>query len=212
MTTLLVVFDVDSTLIQEEVIELLAANAGSLAEVAVVTERAMRGELDFEQSLRARVKTLAGLDAGVLIEAYDQINLTPGAQELIQHVHKVGGKAAAVSGGFNQLLEPLAQRLGLDYRLANQLEIIDGKLTGEVIGDIIDKPAKATALRAWANELGLELSQTIAVGDGANDLDMLGTAGLGIGFCGKPRVRAAADILVNVNDLSQVIGLIGQRA
>ena len=212
MTTLLVVFDVDSTLIQEEVIELLAANAGSLAEVAVVTERAMRGELDFEQSLRARVKTLAGLDAGVLIEAYDQINLTPGAQELIQHVHKVGGKAAAVSGGFNQLLEPLAQRLGLDYRLANQLEIIDGKLSGEVIGDIIDKPAKATALRAWANELGLELSQTIAVGDGANDLDMLGTAGLGIGFCGKPRVRAAADILVNVNDLSQVIGLIGQRA
>ncbi len=212
MTTLLVVFDVDSTLIQEEVIELLAANAGSLAEVAEVTERAMRGELDFEQSLRARVKTLAGLDAGVLIEAYDQINLTPGAQELIQHVHKVGGKAAAVSGGFNQLLEPLAQRLGLDYRLANQLEIIDGKLSGEVIGDIIDKPAKATALRAWANELGLELSQTIAVGDGANDLDMLGTAGLGIGFCGKPRVRAAADILVNVNDLSQVIGLIGQRA
>jgi len=212
VTTLLVVFDVDSTLIQEEVIELLAANAGSLAEVAVVTERAMRGELDFEQSLRARVKTLAGLDAGVLIEAYDQINLTPGAQELIQHVHKVGGKAAAVSGGFNQLLEPLAQRLGLDYRLANQLEIIDGKLSGEVIGDIIDKPAKATALRAWANELGLELSQTIAVGDGANDLDMLGTAGLGIGFCGKPRVRAAADILVNVNDLSQVIGLIGQRA
>lgn len=212
MTTLLVVFDVDSTLIQEEVIELLAANAGSLAEVAVVTERAMRGELDFEQSLRARVKTLAGLDAGVLIEAYDQINLTPGAQELIQHVHKVGGKAAAVSGGFNQLLEPLAQRLGLDYRLANQLEIIDGKLSGEVIGDIIDKPAKSTALRAWANELGLELSQTIAVGDGANDLDMLGTAGLGIGFCGKPRVRAAADILVNVNDLSQVIGLIGQRA
>ena len=212
MTTLLVVFDVDSTLIQEEVIELLAANAGSLAEVAEVTERAMRGEFDFEQSLRARVKTLAGLDAGVLIEAYDQINLTPGAQELIQHVHKVGGKAAAVSGGFNQLLEPLAQRLGLDYRLANQLEIIDGKLSGEVIGDIIDKPAKATALRAWANELGLELSQTIAVGDGANDLDMLGTAGLGIGFCGKPRVRAAADILVNVNDLSQVIGLIGQRA
>jgi phosphoserine phosphatase len=212
VTTLLVVFDVDSTLIQEEVIELLAANAGSLAEVAEVTERAMRGELDFEQSLRARVKTLAGLDADVLLEAYDQINLTPGALELIQYVHKLGGKVAAVSGGFNQLLEPLAQRLGLDYRLANQLEIIDGKLTGEVIGDIIDKPAKATALRAWANELGLELSQTIAVGDGANDLDMLGAAGLGIGFCGKPRVRAAADILVNLNDLSQVIGLIGQRA
>jgi phosphoserine phosphatase len=212
VTTLLVVFDVDSTLIQEEVIELLAANAGSLAEVAEVTERAMRGELDFEQSLRARVKTLAGLDAGVLIEAYDQIHLTPGAQELIQHVHKVGGKVAAVSGGFNQLLEPLAQRLSLDFWLANQLEIIDGKLTGEVIGDIIDKPAKATAMRAWANELGLEPSQTLAVGDGANDLDMLGAAGLGIGFCGKPRVRAAADILVNVNDLSQVIGLIGQRA
>lgn len=212
MTTLLVVFDVDSTLIQEEVIELLAANAGSLAEVSEVTERAMRGELDFEQSLRARVKTLAGLDAGVLIEAYNQINLTPGAQELIQHVHKIGGKVAAVSGGFNQLLEPLASRLGLDYRLANQLEIIDGKLTGEVTGTIIDKPAKATALRAWATELGLEPNQTIAVGDGANDLDMLGVAGLGIGFCGKPQVRAAADILVNVNDLSQVIGLIGQRA
>ena len=212
MTTLLVVFDVDSTLIQEEVIELLAANAGSLAEVSEVTERAMRGELDFEQSLRARVKTLAGLDAAVLIEAYNQINLTPGAQELIQHVHEIGGKVAAVSGGFNQLLEPLAQRLGLDYWLANQLEVVDGKLTGEVTGAIIDKPAKATALRAWASELGLALSQTIAVGDGANDLDMLGVAGLGIGFCGKPRVRAAADILVNVNDLSQIISLIGKRA
>ena len=211
MTALLVVFDVDSTLIQEEVIELLAANAGSLVEVSEVTERAMRGELDFEQSLRARVKTLTGLNASVLTDAYNQINLTPGAVELIEHVHSIGGKVAAVSGGFNQLLEPLAQQLGLDYWLANELEIVDAKLTGEVTGAIIDKPAKATALRAWAAELGLDTAQTIAVGDGANDLDMLAVAGLGIGFCGKPRVRAAADILVNVNDLSQVIGLLGRN-
>lgn len=211
MTALLVVFDVDSTLIQEEVIELLAANAGSLVEVSEVTERAMRGELDFEQSLRARVKTLTGLNASVLTDAYNQINLTPGAVELIEHVHSIGGKVAAVSGGFNQLLEPLAQQLGLDYWLANELEIVDAKLTGEVTGAIIDKPAKATALRAWAAELGLDTAQTIAVGDGANDLDMLAVAGLGIGFCGKPRIRAAADILVNVNDLSQVIGLLGRN-
>jgi phosphoserine phosphatase len=211
VTALLVVFDVDSTLIQEEVIELLAANAGSLVEVSEVTERAMRGELDFEQSLRARVKTLTGLNASVLTDAYNQINLTPGAVELIEHVHSIGGKVAAVSGGFNQLLEPLAQQLGLDYWLANELEIVDAKLTGEVTGAIIDKPAKATALRAWAAELGLDTAQTIAVGDGANDLDMLAVAGLGIGFCGKPRIRAAADILVNVNDLSQVIGLLGRN-
>ncbi len=210
MTQLLVVFDVDSTLIQEEVIELLAANAGSLSLVTEVTERAMRGELDFEQSLRARVKTLAGLNASVLGSAFKQIHITPGAEQLIEYVHSVDGKVAAVSGGFNQLLEPLAQKLKLDYWLANELEVVDDKLTGEVTGAIIDKPAKSSALKAWASELGLDLAQTIAVGDGANDLDMLATAGLGIGFCGKPRVRQAADLLVNVNDLSQVIGLIGR--
>jgi len=207
--TLLVVFDVDSTLIEQEVIELLADFAGKRAEVEAVTAKAMAGELDFEGSLRARVVNLEGLPASVIDRALEQITLTPGAKEAIEYIHSVGGKAGAVSGGFIELLEPLAKKLNLDFYRANQLEIIDGVLTGKVIGEIIDKPAKATALREWAESLNLEIFRTVAVGDGANDLDMMETAGLSVGFNAKPRVRAKADLLIARNDLNDLIPLLG---
>jgi len=206
---MLVVFDVDSTLIEDEVIELLADCAGKRAEVAEVTDRAMRGELDFTGSLKARVINLAGLPESVIQESLSKITITKGARELIAAIHIAGGKVAAVSGGFTQLLEPLAKELKLDYYRANQLEIIDGKLTGQVTGPIIDKPAKADALTQWATELGLSIKNTVAVGDGANDLDMMQVAGLSIGFNAKPRVRQSADVLIAENDLSEVIGLLG---
>lgn len=206
---MLVVFDVDSTLIEDEVIELLADCAGKRAEVAEVTERAMAGELDFTGSLKARVIQLAGLPESVIQDTLQKITITKGAKVLIAAIHLAGGKVAAVSGGFTQLLEPLAKELELDYFRANQLEIIDGKLTGQVSGPIIDKPAKATALTQWAKELNLELRNTVAVGDGANDLDMMDIAGLSIGFNAKPRVRQAADVLIAKNDLTEVIGLLG---
>lgn len=206
---MLVVFDVDSTLIEDEVIELLADCAGKRAEVAEVTERAMAGELDFTGSLKARVIQLSGLPESVIQDTLQKITITKGAKELIAAIHLAGGKVAAVSGGFTQLLEPLAKELDLDYFRANQLEIIDGKLTGQVTGPIIDKPAKATALTQWAKELNLEVRNTVAVGDGANDLDMMDIAGLSIGFNAKPRVRHAADVLIAKNDLNEVIGLLG---
>ncbi|MBU6144322.1 MAG: phosphoserine phosphatase SerB [Acidobacteria bacterium] len=205
----LVVLDVDSTLIEQEVIEVLAEFAGKGAEVAEVTERAMRGELDFAGSLRARVATLAGLSESILDRAKDQIRLTKGAKELIEAVHASGGKVAAVSGGFEQILAPLAKTIGLDFYRANLLEIRDAKLTGDVIPPIIDKPAKATALLEWATEIGLKPEQTIAIGDGANDLDMMQVAGLSIGFCAKPRVRAVADVLIDSGDLAEVINILG---
>jgi len=207
--TLLVVFDVDSTLIEQEVIELLADFAGKRAEVEAVTAKAMAGELDFEGSLRARVVNLEGLPASVIDRALEQITLTPGAKEAVEYIQSVGGKAGAVSGGFIELLEPLAKKLNLDFYRANQLEIIDGVLTGKVIGEIIDKPAKATALIEWAASLNLEISRTVAVGDGANDLDMMETAGLSVGFNAKPRVRAKADLLIARNDLNDIIPLLG---
>ena len=206
---MLVVFDVDSTLIEDEVIELLADCAGKRAEVAQVTERAMAGELDFTGSLKARVITLQGLSESVIQETLNKITITKGAKELIQAIHSAGGKVAAVSGGFTQLLEPLARELNLDFYRANQLEIIDGKLTGNVTGEIIDKPAKAAALKEWSQELGIHPIHTVAIGDGANDLDMMATAGLSIGFNAKPRVRQAADVLIAKNDLTEVIGLLG---
>ena len=206
---MLVVFDVDSTLIEDEVIELLADCAGKRSEVSQVTDRAMAGELDFTGSLKARVIHLAGLPESVIADTLAKISITKGAKELIAAIHKAGGKVAAVSGGFTQLLEPLAKELNLDFYRANQLEIVDGKLTGQVTGPIIDKPAKATALEEWATELKLDLRHTVAVGDGANDLDMMAIAGLSIGFNAKPRVRQAADVLIAKNDLTDVIQLLG---
>ena len=206
---LLVVFDVDSTLIEQEVIELLADHAGKRAEVEAVTARAMAGELDFAGSLKARVQTLRGLPESVIQDTLANLSLTPGAAEVIEYIHNLGGKAGAVSGGFIELLAPLAKELGLDFYRANALEVVDGILTGNVTGPIIDKPAKAEALSEWAKQLNLKLSQTIAVGDGANDLDMMEIAGLAVGFNAKPRVRAKADVLIARNDLRDLIPLIG---
>ena len=208
MTKFLVVFDVDSTLINDEAIELLAQRAGKREEVAEVTERAMRGELDFEQSLRQRVLTLKGLPASVLDEVALELSPTKGAQELIDAIHDRGGLAAAVSGGFIQLLAPVKEKLGFDFERANTLEVVNGKLTGQVVGKVIDRGAKAEALLQWSKQFGLSPSQTIAVGDGANDLGMMEVAGLSVAFCAKPVVQQKAKIALNERDLSQLIQLL----
>ena len=207
MTRFLVVFDVDSTLIEDEVIELLADCAGKRAEVAEITERAMQGELDFAESLEARVATLAGLSSDVIGQTLDRIRITRGAASLIEAVHERGGKVGAVSGGFNQLLEPLAKILQLDFWRANQLEITAGILTGKVVGKIVDRQAKAEALVEWAAACEVPISKTIAVGDGANDLDMMAQSGLSVAFNAKPKVRQAANLVVGGNDLSALIPL-----
>jgi phosphoserine phosphatase len=205
----LVVMDVDSTFIQQEVIELLAAKCGREAEVAAVTERAMRGELDFAASLRERVAVLAGLDAGVLDDVRQEIILTPGARTLVRTLKRLGDTIALVSGGFIEIVGPIAADLGIDHALANRLEVRDGVLTGRVEGEIVDRAGKAAALRQFAAEAGLPLSRTVAIGDGANDLDMLETAGLGVAFNAKPLVRAQADTAVNVPYLDTVLFLLG---
>jgi phosphoserine phosphatase len=204
-----VVFDVDSTLIEDEVIELLAEAAGKRAEVAAVTERAMRGELDFAESLRDRVATLVGLDEAVIGQTYERITVTAGAQELIDAVHAAGGKVGAVSGGFNQVLEPLANRLSLDFWRANELGVANGKLSGEVIGRIVDRQAKADALAEWSQELGLTRRQTVAVGDGANDLQMMQEAGLSVAFNAKPTVREQAQLVVHEQNLAELVKVLG---
>lgn len=206
--SMLVVFDVDSTLIEQEVIELLAAKAGKGADVAEVTERAMRGELDFTASLRARVQTIKGMPVSIIDEALREIRITKGAIELIQHIHAQGGKAAAVSGGFVELLVPLAKKLELDFYRANTLEAVEGFFTGDVLPPIIDKPAKAQALTEWAQELNLDLSKTVAIGDGANDLDMMAIAGVSIGFNAKPRVREKAQHLIDSGNLLDAVNLL----
>jgi phosphoserine phosphatase len=203
----LVVFDVDSTLIQDEVIELLAEEAGKRTEVAAITDAAMRGELDFSESLKARVATLAGLPESVIQATFDRVRLTAGAEQLIDHIHSIGGLVGAVSGGFDQILSPLAERLKLDFHLANQLGVSDAALTGMVDGPIIDKSAKAAALKQWAEQSGLSTENTTAVGDGANDLQMMSTAGLGVAFNAKPIVRENANLVVELADLSELIPL-----
>ena len=205
----LICFDCDSTLITGEVIEMLAAYAGREAEVAEVTERAMRGELDFEQSLRQRVKALAGLDAAVIDEVARDIVLTPGARTTIRTLKRLGYKTAVVSGGFIQVLADLAQDLDLDYVRANTLEIVNGTLTGNVIGEVVDRAAKAEFLREFAADSGLEMHQTVAVGDGANDIDMISAAGLGIAFNAKPALREIADTSVNSPFLDEVLHMLG---
>lgn len=205
----LLVMDVDSTLIQDEVIELLAAHAGREAEVAAVTERAMRGELDFEESLHERVRCLAGLDISVFDEVRRAIRLTPGARTLVRTVRRLGFSVAVVSGGFIEIVQPLATELGIDRAHANKLQVRDGKLTGRVDGPVVDRAEKARALRRFAEAEGLPLSRTVAVGDGANDLDMLAAAGLGIAFNAKPVVREQADASVNVPYLDTVLFMLG---
>jgi len=208
LTRFLVVFDVDSTLIEDEAIELLAEHAGSREQVAAITDRAMRGELDFAASLRERVQTLAGVPADALTAVAQQLRPTRGAAELIAAIHDRGGKAAAVSGGFVQLLDPLRAELQLDFVRANQLEISDGSLTGRLSGQIIAAEQKRESLIEWRQELGLAPHQVIAVGDGANDLLMLAEAAIGVAFDAKPVVRAQADLVLNERNLALLVPLL----
>jgi phosphoserine phosphatase len=205
----LVVMDVDSTLIQEEVIELLARKAGAGEEVKAITAAAMRGELDFAESLSARVKLLAGLPSSVIEEVRAEITLTPGAKTLIATLQKLGHSVAVVSGGFTNVIAPLIAELGVTHFRANTLSVENGKITGEVTGEIIDRAGKATALRDFAALEGVALEQTVAIGDGANDLDMIEIAGLGIAFNAKPAVKAAADSSVSAPYLDSVLYLLG---
>jgi phosphoserine phosphatase len=205
----LVVMDVDSTLIQDEVIELLAEHAGRATEVAAVTESAMRGELDFAQSLHARVATLAGLPVSVLDEVRDAVRLTPGARTLVRTLKRLGFTVGLVSGGFLEVVEPIAHELEIDHVRANRLEVVDGMLTGRVVGEVVDRAGKAAALREFAALEGLPLARTVAIGDGANDLDMLAVAGLGVAFNAKPMVRRQADTSLTVPYLDAVLFLLG---
>jgi len=205
----LIVFDVDSTLIQGEVIEMLAARVGAEAAVAEVTEAAMRGELDFAESLHRRVATLAGLPATVLDDVADQIELTAGARTTLRTLRRLGYHCGIVSGGFRQVIEPLAHDLQMDFVAANQLEIVDGKLTGKVTGPVIDRPGKAKALRDFAQQAGVPMEQTVAVGDGANDMDMLAAAGLGVAFNAKPALREVADASLSHPYLDTVLFILG---
>ncbi len=208
-TKRLIVFDVDSTLIQGEVIEMLAARAGAGDAVAAITEAAMRGELDFAASLHQRVATLAGLPSDVVDEVAAQIALTPGARTTLRTLRRLGFKCGVVSGGFRQVIAPLAEELKLDFVAANDLEIVDGKLTGRVTGPVVDRAGKAEALREFAEQAGVPLEQTVAVGDGANDIDMLAAAGLGVAFNAKPALREVADASLSYPYLDTVLFLLG---
>ena len=205
----LLLMDVDSTLVAGEVIDSLAAHAGKGEEVAAVTERAMRGELDFRESLHARVATLAGLPESVIDDVRRDLQLSPGAHTLIATLQAQEALVGAVSGGFSQILDPLADELGLDFAAANLLEIVDGRLTGRVVGDVVDRAAKAAHLQRLAAAVGLERAQTVAVGDGANDLDMIAAAGVGIAFNAKPLVQLEAPATLNRPGLDGVLLLLG---
>lgn len=205
----LVVLDVDSTLIENEVIELLAAHAGVESQVAEITERAMRGELDFAESLKARVATLEGLPTRIFEEVRHQITVTAGVPDLIQGVRGAGGFIGVVSGGFHEVLDPLAESLGLDFWKANRLAVQDGHLTGQVLGEIVDAEVKAKTLIHWAHKNDIPLERTVAIGDGANDLRMMAVAGLSIAFNAKPIVREKAMQRVDQKDMRQVLPLIG---
>ncbi len=208
----LVVMDVDSTLISSEVIDLLAAEAGVGEQVAAITARAMHGEIDFTESLRTRVGALAGLPLAAVDRVRDQVRLTPGGRTLCRTLRDLGFSIGLVSGGFAEIVEPLAAQVGAQYSRANRLEVVDGTLTGRLVGAIVDRTAKADALREFAVAEGLPLSRTVAIGDGANDLEMLATAGFGIAFNAKPVVQAQADVSVNVPYLDSVLYLLGISA
>ena len=205
----LVQLDVDSTFIQQEAIELLAAKAGVLEQVSVITASAMRGELDFEQSLRARVALLKGLPASVIAEVQMEISLTDGAQNLVETLHDNGHSVSLVSGGFIDIIEPMIKTMSIKYYKANKLEIVEGILTGGLIGPVVDRAAKAEALREFALASEVSMDNTVAIGDGANDLDMMAAAGLSIAFNAKPVVVEAADLAINEPSLRSVISLIG---
>jgi len=204
----LVVLDADSTLIRNEVIELLADEAGRGAEVQAATEAAMRGEVDFAASLRSRVEALTGVPTGAFARVISRIEPTHGVHDLVAAVHERGGVVGVVSGGFHEILDSIAPSLGVDRWRANRLSVADGALAGTVDGEIVDAEAKAASLRQWAAELDVPSHATIAVGDGANDLRMMAAAGLGIAFNAKPAVRAAAAVVVGPQDLSEIIPLL----
>ncbi|MGJ9423573.1 phosphoserine phosphatase SerB [Aeromicrobium sp. CF3.5] len=205
----LVVMDVDSTLIQGEVIEMIAAHAGYEVEVAAVTDRAMRGEIDFADSLHQRVALLAGVPLTALDDVYRSLEYTPGARTLIRTLKRLGYKFALVSGGFTHLIDRMADELGIDYHAANELEVVDGHLTGRLVGTVVDRAGKAEALRTFADHAGIPVKNTVAIGDGANDLDMLAASGLGIAFNAKPVVRDQARTSVNVPYLDAIVYLLG---
>jgi len=205
----LIVLDADSTLLQGEVIDLLAEERGCSAQVTGVTEAAMAGEIDFEDALRQRVRFLAGLDQTALDRVRASLLLSPGARTLVRTLKRLGYETAVVSGGFTQVIGPLAAELGIDHLAANELEMVDGVLTGGLVGPIVDRVGKADALVRFAAAAGVPQSRTIAVGDGANDLDMLAAAGLGIAFNAKPLVRQAADTTLNVPYLDAILFLLG---
>lgn len=205
----LVLLDMDSTLIQQEVIDLLAKHAGKLDQVSEITAKAMSGELDFSEALSARVALIAGLDESVIIDVRKEITLTYGADKLIQTLHKKGHKVGVVSGGFIDVIEPILKDLNIDYYRANKLQIANGKLTGKCEGQVIDRVAKYRSLVEFADKEGVDLSQTVVIGDGANDLDMIEAAGLGIAFNAKPKVAAAAATTISTSDLSTVLLLMG---
>ena len=205
----LIVMDVDSTLIQGEVIEMLAAHAGCEAEVARLTDLAMRGEIDFADSLLDRVALLEGLDAGALDKVYDELVLAPGARTTVRVLKRLGYRFAIVSGGSRELTDRLAEDLGIDYSVANELEMVDGKLTGRLVGDVVDRGREGRRAAAVRGRGGVSVSATIAIGDGANDLDMLNAAGLGIAFNAKPMVQEAAHAAVNVPYMDAVLYLLG---
>ena len=205
----LVMLDMDSTLIVQEVIDLLAAKAGVAEEVSAITQKAMAGEMDFAQSLQARVSLLAGLNESMLSEVRSEIALTQGAERLIQTLHLKGHKVGVVSGGFIDVIEPILKELKIDFYRANKLQILNGELTGKLEGEIIDRAAKLKALVEFAKNEGVQMSQTVAIGDGANDLDMIESAGLGVAFNAKPKVAAAAATTISGSDLSAVLLLMG---
>lgn len=209
----LIVMDIDSTLINEEVIDLLGEEAGVGARVAQITERAMRGELDFRQALEERVGLLAGLDKSVFNRAFARVTFTPGALELVEAAHARGWKVGVVSGGFHEVADRIVAAAGIDYCLANRLEVVDGRLTGRLAAEIVTKERKLEALRTWAAELGLSMSQTVAMGDGANDIPMIQAAGTGIAFCAKPKTQAAAPHHIDERNLMLALPIIeGTRA
>ena len=209
----LIVMDIDSTLINEEVIDLLGEEAGVGDKVAGITERAMRGELDFRQALEERVGLLAGLDESVFDRTFARVTFTPGAVELVAAAHARGWKVGVVSGGFHEVADKIVAAAGIDYCLANRLEVTDGKLTGRLAADVVTKERKLAALRAWAAELGLDMARTVAMGDGANDIPMIQAAGVGIAFCAKPKTRAAAPHHIDERDLMLALDIIdGKRA
>ncbi|MGO5362529.1 phosphoserine phosphatase SerB [Collinsella bouchesdurhonensis] len=204
----LIVMDIDSTLINEEVIDLLGEEAGVGEQVAAITERAMRGEIDFKQALEERVGLLAGLGQEVFDRTFERVTFTPGALELVRAAHERGWKVGVVSGGFHEVADRIVETAGIDYCLANRLEVVDGKLTGKLAAEIVTRERKLDALRSWAQELGLPLSQTVAMGDGANDIPMIQAAGTGIAFCAKPKTREAAPFAINERNLMLAMDII----